>query len=144
MKRTILTIIIAATAALGAMAQTEIDFDYKKQFEVSQLWFDYNGNEEIDDDETYDMHGDCTAIVDFRDFGSAGNHFNIYLYVGQPGSDKMKFKCMIEDVLFIAGSKDGKMNYVVINKLKELQIVLMQDGDRFELYMFCPEILEEI
>lgn len=143
MKRTLLTLIIAATAALGAMAQTEIDFDYKKQFEISRVWFDYNGNEEIDDDETYDMEGDCTAIVDFRDFGSAGNHFNIYLYVGKPGSDKMKFKGMMEDVLFIAGSKDGKMNYMVVNKLKELQIVLMQEGKTFKMYMFCPEILEE-
>ena len=64
-------------SALVLNAQTRIDFDYTKSFEVSSLWIDYNQNDEPELDEFFKVSKDmsCTINIDYRDFDDAGIHY---------------------------------------------------------------------
>lgn len=73
-----------------AHAQTIIDFDYVKTFSISNLWIDYNQNEEVEVEEVFmaDEFVQCDLYLKYKDFESAGN----YLYFTLNIENKKKNK----------------------------------------------------
>lgn len=140
MKRIILTLGILFSV-LVLNAQTRIDFDYTKSFNVSSLWIDYNQNEEPELDEFFKVSKgmECTITIDYKDFDTAGNLLKMIMPVVNGVTNKSKtFRANLEDVMLFKTSS----GYFVANKLKEKLFGIAKDDDgRYAVMIFNPAIM---
>lgn|GEM_PF-6378893 len=124
-----------------AHAQTIIDFDYVKTFSISNLWIDYNQNEEVEVEEVFmaDEFVQCDLYLKYKDFESAGNYLYFTLNIeNKKKNKKHTFKSTLEDVIF---AKEDSV-YMIGNKIKEKLAMIIIDKDRNILAIYNPSILE--
>lgn len=140
MKKTLLTLVLAASAAFGAMAQ-KIDFDYKKMFQVDIYHFDMNGNGTVEKDEAFEVLDGHKGlfILDYRDFGSAGSILKVRLAVKneQTGKYVLDISGNMEDVELFRTSEgfavsDGLGDMAVVVSVKDYTFVSILNPAIFE------------
>ena len=56
-------------------AQTRIDFDYTKVFNINSMWVDFNQDNIADEGEVYEFgtKGRCELYINHKDFDTSGN-----------------------------------------------------------------------
>lgn len=147
MKKTIITIVLAIFATICANAQerTRIDFDYKKIFDVDILWLDYNQNQESEDNETYNTTGACVATIEYKDFGEDDSILKLEV-VFNNGDKNLKIVGIVDDAMFLyrKEKEKEKTNYLVVNKLGEIQIIISVSQSSTMLVVMNPAMLEII
>lgn len=125
-------------------AQTRIDFDYSKSFNMETVWIDYNQNEESELDEFYPLSENftCDLTMKYKDFGSAGSFLYLTLYVNdKKKGKKQSITANIEDAIILKSDS----GYFVINKLKEkLFVIAFDENNKANLAIYNPAIFEQL
>lgn len=119
-------------------AQTRIDFDYTKVFNINSMWVDLNQDNIADEGEVYEFgtKGRCELYINYKDFDTSGNLLLFKLTL-QGGDKKEVFRNSLEDVVFIKGDD----MYSVRNKLNEQLFGVTYSNGKWFLLIFNPAIL---
>lgn len=119
-------------------AQTRIDFDYTKVFNINSMWVDLNQDNVADEGEVYDFgtKGRCELYINHKDFDTSGN-LMLFKLTLQGGDKKEVFRNSLEDVVFFKGDD----MYSVRNKLNEQLFGVTYSNGKWFLLIFNPAIL---
>lgn len=119
-------------------AQTRIDFDYTKVFNINSMWVDLNQDNIADEGEVYDFgtKGRCELYINHKDFDTSGN-LMLFKLTLQGGDKKEVFRNSLEDVVFFKGDD----MYSVRNKLNEQLFGVTYSNGKWFLLIFNPAIL---
>lgn len=119
-------------------AQTRIDFDYTKVFNINSMWVDFNQDNIADEGEVYEFgtKGRCELYINHKDFDTSGN-LMLFKLTLQGGDKKEVFKNSLEDVVFFKGDD----MYSVRNKLNEQLFGVTYSNGKWFLLIFNPAIL---
>lgn len=132
MKR-IITIAAAIFAAIGAMAQEkgfkEIDFNYKRFFDIDFLMYDADQDGQADDNEIFAVPegGKITAYIIHNYYGEAGNTTTLEATVKSPKGD-MVFKGTIDGSHLVTYDKDTGTYFHCIDGMDDIAFVVVK-GD---------------
>lgn len=119
-------------------AQTRIDFDYTKVFNINSMWVDFNQDNIADEGEVYEFgtKGRCELYINHKDFDTSGN-LMLFKLTLQGGNKKEVFRNSLEDVVFVKGDD----MYSVRNRLNEQLFGVTYSNGKWFLLIFNPAIL---
>ena len=142
-------LIIMIFITSSAFAQTTIiDFDYAKTFEATEgMFIDWNEDGEIDLDEMILPSDDTKirAIIDYKDFRTAGNRINVEVAIGIPNTTNVtKLYGKLEDVIFYKSVDSNGDLYWIKNKLDEFIMVVKKKGKEITVGFYQPTFLDKI
>ena len=112
----LIMLILFSTNCFG---QEIIDVNYSKYFKISSIYIDENQNGKIDSSE-FISTDNVSIVLDYKDFGSAGNILDIIITI----NNKIKFKKKYQDIILYRIDDDG-INYIAKNKYNEILFIIV-------------------
>ena len=121
----LIMLILFSTNCFG---QEIIDVNYSKYLKISSIHIDENQNEKIDDSE-FILVDNMSIVLDYKDFGSAGNILDVFIAI----NDKIKFKKKYQDIILYRVDNDG-INYAARNKYNETLFAIIAKSNESRSY----------
>ena len=123
----LIMLILFSTNCFG---QEIIDVNYSKYLKITSMSFDKNQNEKIDDSE-FILVDNMSIVLDYKDFGSAGNILDVFITI----NNKIKFKKRYRDIILFRLDNDG-INYAARNKYNEtLFMIIAKSNESKDYYL---------
>lgn len=143
MKKTIISIIVAVVATFSAKAQTTIiDFDYAKETNINMVWFDFDADGELDEDEAYAIKG--RLFFDYKDFKDSGNVLDISMRLEGAEGKTETFSARLRDIVLAHYTDNmGAPTFMALNKLKEPQFSFVVSDGSAAILVYNPAIFSE-
>ena len=121
----LIMLILFSTNCFG---QEIIDVNYSKYLKISSIHIDENQNEKIDSSEFISANN-TSIVLDYKDFGSAGNILDVFIAI----NDKIKFKKKYRDIILYRIDNDG-INYAARNKYNEKLFTIIASNNDSKKY----------
>ena len=114
----LIMLILFSTNCFG---QEIIDVNYSKYLKITSMSFDKNQNEKIDSSEFISANN-TSIVLDYKDFGSAGNILDVFIAI----DDKIKFKKKYRDIILYRIIKDNDVvGYIAENKYNKTLFIIV-------------------